>query len=741
MARAPGGWRTVPRALHGWASPMAIPLTLRRDLLVVVGALLATLLLDAGMAAATDTLPIRVAFSAGEVVIDRVPFALHINDARGQTVLASVADRTTHGEALYAPLAITLADEPALRYPVLPGQPDTNPVNPPAARRYAAREVVAAASDTKVTEVTLATDSPDGQTIILRVAGEVRGAIRLEATATPSADVAAVAASFAAGATEAFHGFGGRRESTDLRGHSFTNWVLDYRFPDVSPSYYYALPLLISSAGYGLLLDQSELARWRLASDSPDAWQITAAGPTLRFVVAPGAARRVQRLFTRIIGRHRTPPAWSIGPVLSRAVQVIGYTLAGYQQKIEDDLAHLERDGLPVAGYAFEGWERLPETFVRRTVARLRRRGLHALLYIRSFVANDIAGTEVTGRFDEAVAKGYVARTASGDPYLFQSPFLSSDAAVVDFTNADARAWYMARVDHMLALGADGFMSDFGEQVLPDMVFADGSTGASTHNRYPALQAEATRAALDAFVHKHPRREPFFFSRAGYAGRPGSAAFENATFPGDESADWNHLTGLPSIVPDMLNRAIGGASGFSTDIAGYADFDLQPAASELFLRWTEAAALTPLFRVHNSGLTGVRMPWSYDTATRMAWSRFARLHLAAQPLILSLWREAARTGVPVVRPLWLVDPHAEHNPHNDDEWLLGPDLLVAPVLEDGARAREVWLPRGCWQLHGRGAAHRGRRTLTVSVPLAQLAWFARCGTRPIPLDGATASAP
>jgi sulfoquinovosidase len=268
------------------------------------------------------------------------------------------------------------------------------------------------------------------------------------------------------------------------------------------------------------------------------------------------------------------------------------------------------------------------------------------------------------------------------------------------------------------------------------MHFHDGRTGVTMHNRYPVLQAQVTRAAVRAWERAHPGRRVFFYQRAGFSGRPGSAAFENAEFPGDETADWQRSTGLPSIVPDMLNRAVGGAPGFTTDIGGYAQFTpahpvLPPTDRELFLRWSEAAALTPFFRVHNSGLDGARMPWSYGPPTLRAWRRLARLHRRAEPLIRRLWRRFDATGVPMTRPLWLTDPAGARGPRGDDEWLLGPDVLVAPVLHPGARARPVRLPPGCWRRRGTGPKRLGGRTVDVPAPITALPWFSRCGTRPM----------
>jgi alpha-D-xyloside xylohydrolase len=251
------------------------------------------------------------------------------------------------------------------------------------------------------------------------------------------------------------------------------------------------------------------------------------------------------------------------------------------------------------------------------------------------------------------------------------------------------------------------------------------------HNAYPALFHRTTRRVLDAYVREHPRRRPFFYTRSGYTGRPGAAAWENANFPGDETTDWTRSSGIASVVPDMLNRAVGGAYGFTTDIGGYFDVRIQPTTKELFLRWAELAALTPFFRLHGSLIAGVHTPWSYDRETVRIYRALTRLHQRAEPLILRLWRHAVRTGVPPTRPLWLAAPGFARAAREDQQWLLGDDVLVAPVVERGARSRTVVFPRGCWRHGQTGQTVRGPAVRRIAAPLGRLAWFARCGTRPL----------
>ena len=282
----------------------------------------------------------------------------------------------------------------------------------------------------------------------------------------------------------------------------------------------------------------------------------------------------------------------------------------------------------------------------------------------------------------------------------------------------------------MLDLGFDGFLADFGEEVMADWRFADGETGLTMHNRNPILYMRATRAAVDSYERSHPGRKVWFYYGGGYSGTPGSAAYEGGNIPGDEATNWSQASGLASLAPDMLNRAIGGAFGFTTDIGGYYDITTPPTTKELLLRWAEWASLSPIFRLHGSGRAGTHTPWSYDTQTVRAYRALSLLHQQAAPMILRLWKQADGTGIPPTRPLWLEFPGDPRAAAQQQEWTLGDDVLVAPVVTEGATRRAVYFPAGCWRDPETHLVRHGPGVATISAPLTRLPYFFRCGTDP-----------
>jgi sulfoquinovosidase len=709
--------------------------------------------------------------SGTRVLITRAPFGLAFFDARGRVVLISTPatarslhlGRVTQRQygfqdppppTLYAPLAFVVGRQMITQTPSGEWEGTLASVTT-AGIEYRAASVIKVSHQGGAVRLTLATTDPSGRRLVVRIAPGRGRAFTVSARPVPARGVAAIAVSFRAGRREAFRGFGGRHNGLDQHGNEFFNWIdqenfssgsrtglalpsLDsrYLFPNGPQAAYYVQSSFTSSAGYGFLLDRDELSHWRLASDRRDAWQVQANGRGLDYAVMPGGNFSMKAL-SALTGRQPAPPRWALGTLCDREVRFPSDPPAQYEREIESDIRNFDRYRIHVDGYRIEGWQFLSRVVLRRIFAQLRRRGIHPMVYFRAFVGTDDIGTDDPSLFAYALRHRYVATRADGAPYTFVSNF-GRPAAVIDFTNPAAARWWRGRITQALGLGADGFMQDFGEQVQTDMHFHDGSSGVSMHNRYPVLYHRETRRAVDAFRKAHPERQIFFFTRAGYSGTPGGAAYENANFPGDETTDWTRAAGIASLAPDMLNRSVGGAYGFSTDIGGYYDIGPYPPTSkELFLRWAAWAALSPFYRLHGSILAGVHAPWSFDASTVRIYKALARLHARLVPLLVKLWEQADRTGEPVIRPLWLAAPGDPRAAAQDQEWMVGSDLLAAPVVRQSARTRTAYLPVGCWRLRGAGSRISGGRSVTVPAPLEQAVYFTRCGRDPF----AVASSP
>jgi alpha-glucosidase (family GH31 glycosyl hydrolase) len=720
--------------------------------------------------AAAGARQIVVTAPGARAVIDTDPFQLVFEQPDGRPVLAEAtrasplpqvepptADPVAPGydnpdtTTLYAPLAFTVGHETIRQYDGLVWGGNLMS-GARSGIQYYARSVVSSHPVAGGVALVLATNDPTGRTLQVTVTTLNSGAIQVRAQADPATGVSEIGDSFSSGADEGFFGFGGRHNGLDQRGQVLSSFVAEENisglsqagapstlqlFPNGLTAAYYPQAEFFSSRPYGFLLNQAELARFKLDAGGAPAWNVTASASALNYIVAPGPAPTAMRTLTALSGRQPTPPRWALGPMLDRLVKNVGETDSDYQANVQADLANIARYHLPLTAYRLEGWG-LPSAgndglslhsyvtpaFQAHVFSALRARHIHPLVYLRPWITPGSAPAQ----------QGLVARQADGQPYETTST-TGTPIELLDFTSPAAVAFWRREVDKALDLGADGFMQDFGEEVLDAMHFADGETGTTMHNRYPLLYARATRAAVDAYQRAHTGRRIFFFTRSGYSGLPGSAADEGGNFPGDETTDWGHASGLQSLTSDMLSRAVGGAYGFGTDIGGYYDYTTPPTTKELFLRWAEWAALSPIFRLHGSGRAGTHTPWSYDAQTVSVYNRLSDLHIAAEPLIERLWQQAQTTGIPPTRPLWLADPGDRATWTQDQEWLLGPDVLVAPVVTQGAQSRSVYFPAGCWRSPGTGAAHRGPGSATVSASLTVLPYFFRCGTQPFAVPG------
>jgi alpha-glucosidase (family GH31 glycosyl hydrolase) len=717
----------------------------------------------AGAAILVGSRTVLVGRPGDEVLVSRHPFRLEFLNRSSRPVLSEVANRKPapsplsptqdpvppgteprHSGQLYAPMSFLVGNETLSQYQggvwggnLMSGERS--------GVQYAARDVAGVRRSGAGAVLTVSTNDPSGRKLEVKLMPLATGLFSVTVSAHPSRGIALMSDAFASSPSEAFYGFGGRHNALNQHGQNLASFVEEENivglgtkgtpsavlFPNGPTAAYYPQAQFISSRGYGFFLDGTQPAWFRMDSDQSRAWSVAARGSDLHYFVSPRGGTRGIGAVTSLTGRQRVPPAWALGPMLDRLIKNVGESQANYQSELKSDIKNIDRYHLPLTAYRIEGWglknpnndglaihSYVSFALQQRIIAELRARHIHPLAYLRPWITPG----------SEPDRQGLTVRTSTGSTYEITGT-AGQQIALLDFTNPAAVRYWRGVVAKVLNLGFDGFMSDFGEEVLADMHFHNGQTGIGMHNRYLVLYMRATREAVNAYEARYRGRHIWFFNRAGYSGTPGSAAYEGGNFPGDETTDWSQAAGLASLAPDMLGRAIGGAYGYATDIGGYYDYTTPPTTKQLFLRWAEWAALSPIFRLHGSGRSGTHTPWSYDKQTVRAYVALSKLHERAAPLIMRLWREAERTGIPPTRPLWLQFPGDRRAAAQTQEWMLGANVLVAPVVVEGATSRSVYFPAGCWRLPWSGREFHGRRSAMVRASLTQLPYFLRCGSK------------
>lgn len=310
-------------------------------------------------------------------------------------------------------------------------------------------------------------------------------------------------------------------------------------------------------------------------------------------------------------------------------------------------------------------------------------KGVKFLGYINPFMAIE------KELYAYASEHGYCVKDKEGKDYLVT--ITTFPAAMIDFTNPDAYEWYKGLIkENMIGLGLSGWMADFGEYLPVDAVLFSGENPEVIHNQWPAIWAKMNREAIEECKKEG---EVFFFTRAGHTG---TIAASTMMWTGDQHVDWSVDDGLISTVPATLSLAMSGYGVTHSDAGGYTTYGkLLSRSKELLMRWEEMNAFTPLLRTHegNQPVNDVQFDADWDLLKHTA--KCSKMHAALKPYIIDLVKEQTEKGTPVMRPLFY---HYDEEKAYEEmtEYLLGKDLLVAPVYEKGRSSRSVYLPNDAW---------------------------------------------
>jgi alpha-glucosidase len=389
-------------------------------------------------------------------------------------------------------------------------------------------------------------------------------------------------------------------------------------------------------------------------------------------------------------GRPPALPEWAIGGA------IVGLK-AG-----EAGFARLERfiaGGTAVSALWCEDWAGIRETsFGRRlfwdwrvSAARypdlpdrirdFHARGIRFLAYANPYLAVDGV------LYGEALAGGHLCRRQDSDA-VYLVDFGEFDCGVVDFTRAETRDWFADRVlgREMLDIGIDGWMADFGEYLPTDLRLASGIDAMEAHNRWPVLWAEVNHRAL---VQRGRQGDALFFMRAGFSGVSRHCPL---LWAGDQSVDFTRHDGIGTVITAALSAGLVGNAYSHSDCGGYTSLHGNLRSVELMQRWCELAAFAPVMRSHEGNRPDDNLQYDSTPDLLACFAAWSRVHAQLAPYVRQLCAEAGTTGLPVQRALFLHYPDDTDLYAIQDQYLYGADLLVAPVIEQGASERSVVLP-------------------------------------------------
>lgn len=413
---------------------------------------------------------------------------------------------------------------------------------------------------------------------------------------------------------------------------------------------------------------------------SNDRWTLDTWEGESGFLLLGGAeSLDVVRAHAMLNGAPAIPPDWALAP-WNDAVHG--------QDRVRAVASELRAAGAPSSVIWTEDWKGgeetnvgyriLSEWDVDRTLypdvetvdAELEAAGFKWFAYFSPFLVN------TTRTWAEAAP--FAITDDGGAPYLFTGVTFEP-TTVLDLTRADAVDWAAGKMEAAVSVGFDGWMADYGEWLPTDAHLA-GADAMDAHNGYPSWWQDVSADVLaDA--------DATFFTRSGWTGSPTRSPVH---WPGDQRTSFAADDGLPSVVPLFLGDSIAGVPLTGSDIAGYQSIGNAPSTKEVWFRWCALGAFSPIMRTHHGAFAADNWQFDTDAETLAYYAEMGREHVRLFPYLRGLLAEAQQLGTPLVRPLFLHFPSAAWS--RTDAYLLGPRLLVAPVLTEGVDSISVELP-------------------------------------------------
>jgi alpha-D-xyloside xylohydrolase len=527
--------------------------------------------------------------------------------------------------------------------------------------------------------------------------------------------IAEISESFRLRPGERLFGLGESPMALDKTGSRIVSWTQD-ALGGTSQRSHKNVPFLWSTRGYGLFIDSGARTSWDIGATSCQSATVRVEDRVLdAYLLSGESPAGILDHYASLTGRAPVPPKWTFGTWLSSGgthrtqeeVQKLAIDLERHELPV--DVIHIDTWWMQERKYCDFQWDRKAFPRPELLIEVLHRLGLKLSLWEHPYIS---VKSELYAVGKE---KSYFVRRPDGEVYTIDyglslapkpdgrarlaagEDSWNARVAIVDFTNPEAADWFKDLHRPLLRMGVDVFKTDFGEDIPADALFANGQTGAALHNLYPLLY---NRAVFE--VTQEEKGYGVVWGRSAFAG---SQQYP-LVWSGDPAADFQSLA---ATIRSGLSAGLAGLPFWSNDIGGYRGM---PSA-ELYVRWAQFGLFCSHSRMHGDS---PREPWFFGEEAVAIVRKYALLRYELFPYIYSAAFEAGLEGLPVIRALPLVFPADPNVFDKDFEYMFGPSLLVAPVIEPGGK-RDVYMPEGVWFDYWTGEVHEGPKNLRVQAPL------------------------
>ena len=529
-------------------------------------------------------------------------------------------------------------------------------------------------------------------------------------------------------ADEYYYGLGDKAGPMNRRNQAFTMWNTDaFGWQEATDPLYKSIPFFLALRGgvaHGVFFDNTYRSSFDFGKESEAFYSFGAEGGELNYYFFYGPRpKQVLEEFTALTGRAPLPPLWALGYQQCRysyypesRVREVARTFR--EKRIPADVIYLDID--------YQDGNR-PFTIDRKRFPNFE--GMIRDLGAQGFKVVAITDLHIKKEpgyapYDSGMAGDHFVKNPDGSLYV--GVVWPGESVFPEFTRKQSREWWGALYKDFAGMGIGGFWNDMNEPAIFER--ADKTMPLDTRHRldggitldhraiHNVYGMQNARATYEGLLRLRPNERPFVLTRAAYAGTQRYAA----SWTGDNTSSWNHLR---LSVPNLLSLGISGYAFVGDDIGGY---DRSPPA-DLLTRWIELGAFNPIYRNHTAKGTADQEPWVHGPEHEAIRRRYIELRYQLMPYIYGSMEETTRTGIPLMRPIFVEYPEAKEFYGEEREFLFGRDLLVAPQVVEMLDAYEVKLPPGHWYDYWTGTKFPSGKPLQVHPPLDSVPLYVRAG--------------